>query len=122
MKPTASALQTAAFAAESIRNSARTAVQMPPLRLPRQLDSWRPLLPYSREMAAGQAVLRDAEGGKWAGEVRRGMEEEKQWGLGLGLAICLQVKDAETYSRPPWWVCRQCFERGLCSCCRMFQH
>ena len=76
VKPTASALQLAALTAENIRNSAsqHAAQALQPVRLPRQLDSWRPLAPYSRAMAAGQAALREADGGRWAGEVGGGEE------------------------------------------------
>ena len=74
VKPTASALQLAALTAENIRNSAsqHAAQALQPVRLPRQMDSWRPLAPYSRAMAAAQAALREADGGRWAGEVGGG--------------------------------------------------
>ena len=79
VKPTASALQLAALTAENIRNSAsqHAAQALQPVRLPRQMDSWRPLAPYSRAMAAAQAALREADGGRWAGEVGGGDGREE---------------------------------------------
>ncbi|KAG6546751.1 hypothetical protein Mapa_011940 [Marchantia paleacea] len=69
-RPVASILEVAGMTAQSIRNSSRPAQwRASRVRLPRYISEYSPLLVYSWERAVGQAVLLEAEGGRYKTEV-----------------------------------------------------
>lgn len=72
-RPVASILEVAGVTAQSIRNRSRPAQwQATRVRLPRHVNDYSPLMLYSWERAVGQAVLLEAEGGRFKNEVAVG--------------------------------------------------
>ncbi|CAM6098991.1 unnamed protein product [Calypogeia fissa] len=69
-RPVASILEVAGMTAQSIRNRSRPIQwHATRVRLPRHVNDYSPLMLYSWERAVGQAVLLEAEGGRFKNEV-----------------------------------------------------